>query len=448
MSSTGHCFDNSSAFSQSLKEFERRQQLFARKHKIPSDELDFLSDPHLLKEFDVHCTESGVAGNEALIRLTPVSLFFYRYPTDAVEFAGISGAITHDSPKAYDSCRYYAALIVAALRGETKQQLLDDNFYLNHKSWFNNKPLNPDVMKVAQGSYKKAGEYHDRIRGKGYIVDALETALWTFYYDEGSFEKGILDAVNRGDDTDATAAIYGPLAGAYYGFDNLPKKWISQVYARNFITCLSKWIVYEGELWQPKLPISSRLEPNPQSHVMIPLTFTNAFNSISTIRPEHIQVSTLTLNELPSSQSRVKEAMRPPHISTYGIYGTPLGLQSTTSSRLRVTPGLYDYVDESRSTTGSLLNSAYTVGKPSGYDGMLRYRSSDLIGFRYGGNMLPSDNFVAGVNEDYHSSSWNTGLATHRTHQFLSDWSQSWLPPIPSPSTPYYSSITRSFHRF
>ncbi|CAF4683891.1 unnamed protein product [Rotaria sp. Silwood1] len=198
------------------------------KHKIPSDELDFLSDPHLLKEFDVHCTESGVAGNEALIRLTPVSLFFYRYPTDAVEFAGISGAITHDSPKAYDSCRYYGALIVAALRGETKQQLLDDKFYLNHKSWFNNKPLNPDVMKVAQGSYKKAGEYHDRIRGKGYIVDALETALWTFYYDEGSFEKGILDAVNRGDDTDATAAIYGPLAGAYYGFDNLPKKWISQ----------------------------------------------------------------------------------------------------------------------------------------------------------------------------------------------------------------------------
>ncbi|CAF1093466.1 unnamed protein product [Rotaria sp. Silwood1] len=261
MSSTGHCFDNSSAFSQSLKEFERRQQLFARKHKIPSDELDFLSDPHLLKEFDVHCTESGVAGNEALIRLTPVSLFFYRYPTDAVEFAGISGAITHDSPKAYDSCRYYGALIVAALRGETKQQLLDDKFYLNHKSWFNNKPLNPDVMKVAQGSYKKAGEYHDRIRGKGYIVDALETALWTFYYDEGSFEKGILDAVNRGDDTDATAAIYGPLAGAYYGFDNLPKKWISQMLLFLLLLAFSLSKVWSIEFEPYSLRTQSLYEP-------------------------------------------------------------------------------------------------------------------------------------------------------------------------------------------
>jgi ADP-ribosylglycohydrolase len=236
-----------------------------RKHKIASDKFDSLAELHLLKEFDVHCSESGVAGNEALVRLAPVPRFFYRYPTDAVEFSGISGAITHGDPKAYDSCRYYGALVVAVLRGETKRQLLDDNFYLNHKSWFNKKPLTPDVMKVAQGSYKKPGGYHDDIRDKEYIVDALAAALWAFYYDENSFEKGILDAVNLGDDSDAAAAIYGPLAGAYYGFDNLPKKWISQVDARHFITCVSKWIIYEGELWQPKPSISSRPEPNPQS---------------------------------------------------------------------------------------------------------------------------------------------------------------------------------------
>ncbi|CAF4193720.1 unnamed protein product [Rotaria sp. Silwood2] len=448
MSSTGHCFDNSSAINQSLKEFERRQQLFASKHKIPSDELDSLSDPHLLKEFDVYCSESGLAGNGALMRLAPVPLFFYRYPTDAIEFSGISGAITHGDSKVYDSCRYYGALIVAVLRGETKQQLLDDNFYLNHKSWFNNKPLTPDVMKVAQGSYKKAGGYHDGIRGKGYIVDALEAALRAFYYDEDSFEKGVLDAVNLGGDTDTTAAIYGPLAGAYYGFDNLPKKWISQVDAQNFMTCLSKWIIYEGELWQPKFSISSRSEPNPQSQLMVPLKFTNALNSTSAMRPEHIQVSSLTLNELSSSQSRVKEPARPSHTTTYGIYGTSLGPQSTTSLKPRATPGLYDYVGGTRSTTSGLLNSAYTVGKPSSYGGMLRYRPSDLIGFRYGGNMLPSDNFVAEVNDGYHSSSWDTGLATHRTHPFLNDWSQSWLPPISSPPTSYYSPMTRSFHRF
>ncbi|CAF4651013.1 unnamed protein product, partial [Rotaria sp. Silwood1] len=67
--------------------------------------------------------------------------------------------------------------------------------------------------------------------------------------DNDSFEQGVLAAVNLGDDTDTTAAIYGQLAGAYYGYKNLPKKWVEQVYAKKFILNLSKWIAYEGENW-------------------------------------------------------------------------------------------------------------------------------------------------------------------------------------------------------
>ncbi|CAF5135070.1 unnamed protein product, partial [Rotaria sp. Silwood1] len=35
--------------------------------------------------------------------------------------------------------------------------------------------------------------------------------------------EGVLAVVNLGDDTDTTAAIYGQLAGAYYGYNKLPK---------------------------------------------------------------------------------------------------------------------------------------------------------------------------------------------------------------------------------
>ncbi|CAF4863103.1 unnamed protein product [Rotaria sp. Silwood1] len=260
MSSTGQCFDIGSATSQSLREFERRQRLFASEYQIPLDQLDSLLDLNLINKFDVHCRQVGVADNEALMRLAPVPLFFYRHPIEAVEFSGISGVITHGDQKAYDSCRYYGALIVATLRGETKEHILDDNFYLKHKTWFNNKPLTQEVMNVAEGSYKKPGGYQDGIRGKGYIVSALEAALWAFCYDENSFEKGVLNAINLGDDTDTTAAIYGQLAGTYYGYDKLPDRWIRQVYAHNFITCVSKWIVYEGHLWKPKHSLSNELE--------------------------------------------------------------------------------------------------------------------------------------------------------------------------------------------
>jgi ADP-ribosylglycohydrolase len=83
--------------------------------------MDSLSDPEVLKHVDVYCSENDVAGNGALMRLAPVPLFFYRHPAKAVELSGQSGQITHGDRKAYDACRYYGALIVAALNGyETK----------------------------------------------------------------------------------------------------------------------------------------------------------------------------------------------------------------------------------------------------------------------------------------------------------------------------------------
>ncbi|CAF4245843.1 unnamed protein product, partial [Adineta steineri] len=230
MSSTGVCFDIGAATQQSILKFEQRQKRFAQTHNIPADQLDFLSDCELLEKFNVYCSEDGVAGNGALMRLAPVPLFFYQYPQYAVEFSGRSGLITHGDRKAYDACRYYGALIIAALHGQSKADLLDDDFYRKHKDWFNNEPLTEEIKQIAQGSYKRKSGYEEGIRGA-------------------------LAAVNLGDDTDTTAAIYGQLAGAYYGFEKLPKKWASKVYAKEFLNCLSKWITYEGNKWRPNRSI-------------------------------------------------------------------------------------------------------------------------------------------------------------------------------------------------
>ena len=122
---------------------------------------------------------------------------------------GISAQITHGDRKAYYAYHYYGAVIVAALHNYTKKQLLDDEFYSKHKSWFGNIELYSDIESIARGSYKRRGEYDDGIRGNGYIVNALEAALWAFWSDDESFGKGALNAVNLVNDTDTTAAIYG-----------------------------------------------------------------------------------------------------------------------------------------------------------------------------------------------------------------------------------------------
>ena len=59
----------------------------------------------------------------------------------------------------------------------------------------------------------------------GYVLDSYNVALERFA-DTNSFEEGLIMAVNKGGDADTIGAIYGGLAGAFYGFTSIPRRWI------------------------------------------------------------------------------------------------------------------------------------------------------------------------------------------------------------------------------
>ena len=65
-------------------------------------------------------------------------------------------------------------------------------------------------------------------------MDSLEAALWAFYKSK-NFEEGALMAVNLGDDADTRGAIYGQLAGAYYGEEGIPEIWKNKIVHQNKI---------------------------------------------------------------------------------------------------------------------------------------------------------------------------------------------------------------------
>ena len=56
------------------------------------------------------------------------------------------------------------------------------------------------------------------------VPSTLEAALWAFNTTE-SFEEGMIAAVNLGGDSDSIGAVYGQIAGAYYGFGAIPERW-------------------------------------------------------------------------------------------------------------------------------------------------------------------------------------------------------------------------------
>ena len=67
--------------------------------------------------------------------------------------------------------------------------------------------------------------FTDRPIPSGWVKDSMECAYASFVKEPG-FEKTLITAVNMGGDADTIGAITGGLAGAYYGFDAIPRRWI------------------------------------------------------------------------------------------------------------------------------------------------------------------------------------------------------------------------------
>ena len=188
-SSIGRCFDIGGITKMSLRRFEETGDAYA------GDQ-----DPN-------------GAGNGALMRLAPVPLAHARHPVDASITAARSSRTTHGALQSIDACRYFAGLIVGALNGASKDELVGgEPFSLEGLAWIEHE----EIVAVAAGSFREKSPPEIHGGGGGYVVPTLEAALWAFY-NHDDFESGALAVVNLGEDADTTGAIYGQLAGAYYG---------------------------------------------------------------------------------------------------------------------------------------------------------------------------------------------------------------------------------------
>lgn len=67
-------------------------------------------------------------------------------------------------------------------------------------------------------------------RTSGYIVDTVQT-VFDGFFNTGNFEDCLVRVVNRGGDADTTGALAGQLAGALYGVDGIPDRWLRKLHA-------------------------------------------------------------------------------------------------------------------------------------------------------------------------------------------------------------------------
>ena len=203
----GRCFDIGRTVSHALQAFRRTGEPYSGSN-----------DPNS-------------AGNGCLMRLAPVPMFFFPDRAAAIVMSGESSRTTHGAQECIEASRLFGAMLVAALSGFSKEDIVFGHGVDVVGS--------ARLQRVAEGNYRAVAE--DEVQGSGYVVESLEAALWCFLKTD-SFRDAVLRATNFGRDADTTAAICGQLAGAFYGESGIPQEWRERLVMATEIRALAKML--------------------------------------------------------------------------------------------------------------------------------------------------------------------------------------------------------------
>ena len=110
------------------------------------------------------------------------------------------------------------------LAGGSKEEALDGAFDILEENEAGVENLLPDV-RIRRRSTLRPGPF---------VVDTLEMALFMFFH-ESSFEEVLVATANLGGEADTTSCVAGALAGAHWGVDAIPRRWLRAVAGRNAI---------------------------------------------------------------------------------------------------------------------------------------------------------------------------------------------------------------------
>lgn len=158
-------------------------------------------------------------GNGALMR-TIYPALYYQDREDAILVTSEQGRMTHWDDQSDEACRLYADM-VHYIVSEAEKGRNDSDGHLGRLIMEILEPTRYNLEDVdALGHVAK-------LSPTGYVVDSLNCALYAFWSYAGSFEEAVVYAANLGGDADTIAAICGGLAGAFYGFEAIPKEWVA-----------------------------------------------------------------------------------------------------------------------------------------------------------------------------------------------------------------------------
>lgn len=148
-------------------------------------------------------------GNGAAMRMMPVGLFTLGDSTLLESYTLQQAHLTHNNALSDAACICLGRMLHLALAGRSMTSMRREADQLIAQ--FPNFTFDP---------YKGLAT--------GYVVDTVQTVFHCFFRSR-SFESCLIETVNQGGDADTTGAIVGVLAGAYFGEEAIPARWLKKL---------------------------------------------------------------------------------------------------------------------------------------------------------------------------------------------------------------------------
>ena len=156
-------------------------------------------------------------GNGSLMRILPLAYI----PGITYEKIEKVSALTHAHPRSKISCALYIEIAMSMLENDLEMSEHIFNACDKIKEYYGGSPELEHFKRIFENDLEE-------VEAKGYVISTFESVIHCLLT-TSSYKEAVLKAVNFGRDTDTVGAICGGLAGIYYGFDEIPSEWLSEV---------------------------------------------------------------------------------------------------------------------------------------------------------------------------------------------------------------------------
>lgn len=178
-------------------------------------------------------------GNGSLMRILPFALtsIFKDAPFEDMGMnVCLASCLTHGHGISMLGCVIFTVFLSELLTCDSRAEAWDNTRHYDYGKYFGDKYFDADTMKAYETllSPDFVTLSDDVIGETGYVVDTLMAAVKSLLC-TSTYEDAIMYAVRLGFDTDTNAAVTGALAGAYYGMEAIPERWLAKLRKKDML---------------------------------------------------------------------------------------------------------------------------------------------------------------------------------------------------------------------